>query len=221
MPRSLAATGKILYSIQISVGIFIYVESSDCELVGFKNADLAISFQMRSAFVSWCISRQPIFSVVHRREVSGVKSRNCWILLVGKIALRLRNWKQWFLTRVCCVDLSVQWCCPCTKTCIHRKANGLLYVLRVLNIKSMNWERLVYVTCFFFSFIFFTRYLSPCGCMQFIYYIRQWLGEWDPCGICYVRIFFGYSNSGWSLPLALFCTNVWFSAVYLFMPPQF
>lgn len=118
--ESLAATGKILYSIEMSVGIFIYVESSDCELVGFKNADMANTFQMRSAFVSWCINRQPIFSVVHRREVSGVKSPTCWNLLVGKIALRLRNWNNDFCQEYA-VSTSVFYGAPCTKTCINTK----------------------------------------------------------------------------------------------------
>lgn len=163
MPRSLAATGKILYSIQMSVGIFIYVKSSDCELVGFKNADMAFAFQMRSAFVSWCINRQSIFSVVHRREVSGIKSRHCWILLVGKIALRLRNWKQWFLPRVCCVDLSVLWC-PCTKTYIYRKKFWLIIFLfewmSVLKFKSHDiWKIGIFHLLFFFHMLFFTLWM--------------------------------------------------------------
>ena len=80
---------------------FFYRESADFELVGFKNADLAIAFIMGSAFPSWCSNKQPLFNLIHRREVSGINSRDCRMLIVGKIALRLET-KTSNITSILC-----------------------------------------------------------------------------------------------------------------------
>ncbi|GMY08023.1 far upstream element-binding protein 1-like isoform X2 [Fagus crenata] len=61
----------------------IFLISADFELVGFKNADLAIAFSMGSALLSWCSNRQPLFTLIHKRKVSGIKSQDCRMLIVG------------------------------------------------------------------------------------------------------------------------------------------
>lgn len=88
----LNAVRKIIYSIQ-DVGchdLFI-LKVPISNWLALKIADLAIAFSVGSALLSWCSNRQPLFILIHEREVSTIKSRDCRMLIVGKIALRLES----------------------------------------------------------------------------------------------------------------------------------
>ena len=94
---------RILKS-KIPVTIIIYHKGVKLELVGFKTADYNIAFSVGSTLLSCCINRQLLFTPIHWREVSGIKSRDCRMLIVGKIASRFQTKNNW--VRMYCINLS-------------------------------------------------------------------------------------------------------------------